>query len=162
MFVDSVSREAPGGAASERSKLVGRAGVVGAGTLASRILGLGRDVALAAIFTRDETDAFFVAFTLPNLLRQLLGEGAVSGALVPVLSDTLEKGGDEAAQAFFARARGLSLLALTVVTVLGMLASSSPPATTTCPASSSAPSASRAPSFRTSSSWAPPRSAWRP
>jgi len=122
MFVDSVSREAPGGAASERSKLVGRAGVVGAGTLASRILGLGRDVALAAIFTRDETDAFFVAFTLPNLLRQLLGEGAVSGALVPVLSDTLEKGGDEAAQAFFARARGLSLLALTVVTVLGMLA----------------------------------------
>jgi putative peptidoglycan lipid II flippase len=106
---------------SERSKLVGRAGVVGAGTLASRILGLGRDVAFAALFTREQTDAFFVAFTLPNLLRQLLGEGAVSGALVPVLAEKLEKEGDRGAQAFFARARGLSLLALTIVTVLGMV-----------------------------------------
>jgi putative peptidoglycan lipid II flippase len=107
-------------AESERSKLVGRASVVGAGTLASRILGLGRDVAFAALFTREETDAFFVAFTLPNLLRQLLGEGAVSGALVPVLTAKLEKEGDAGAQAFFARARGLSLVALTVVTVLGI------------------------------------------
>ncbi len=110
-----------GEAESERSKLVGRASVVGAGTLASRILGLGRDVAFAALFTREETDAFFVAFTLPNLLRQLLGEGAVSGALVPVLTDKLEKEGDAGAQAFFARARALSLVALTVVTVLGIV-----------------------------------------
>src|SRR5271163_3563059 len=73
-------------AASERSKLVGRAGIVGLGTLASRVLGLAREVVLAALFTRDETDAFFVAFTIPNALRQLLGEGAVSSALVPVLS----------------------------------------------------------------------------
>ncbi len=106
---------------AERAKLVGRAGVVGAGTLTSRLLGLGRDMALAAIFTREETDAFFVAFTLPNLLRQLLGEGAVSGALVPVLSDKLAKEGEPAARAFFARARGLSLIALTVATALGML-----------------------------------------
>jgi putative peptidoglycan lipid II flippase len=106
--------------AEERAKLVGRAGIVGAGTLASRLLGLGRDIALAAIFTRDETDAFFVAFTIPNALRQLLGEGAVSSAVVPVLSEKLTAGGDEAARDFFRRARGVSLLALALVTLLGV------------------------------------------
>jgi putative peptidoglycan lipid II flippase len=106
----------------ERQKLVGRAGVVGAGTLFSRVLGLGRDMALAAIFRREETDAFFVAFTIPNALRQLLGEGAISSAVVPVLSKKLsEDDGDVSAKAFFSRVRGVSLLALTVVTLLGML-----------------------------------------
>ena len=76
---------------------------------------------LAALFTRDETDAFFVAFTIPNALRQLLGEGAVSSALVPVLSSKLANEGDEAGRAFVQRARGASLIALAVVTVLGMI-----------------------------------------
>lgn len=105
----------------ERSKLARRAGIVGLGTLLSRLLGLVRDMSLAAVFTRDETDAFFVAFTLPNMLRQILGEGAVSSAVVPVLSAKLEKEGDAAGKAFFARMRGLSLLALLVVTALGMI-----------------------------------------
>lgn len=106
----------------ERSKLVRRAGVIGAGTLVSRVLGLGRDMALAGVFGRAETDAFFVAFTIPNALRQLLAEGAVSSALVPVLSKTLADEGGPAARQFFARARGASLVALTVVTALGVLA----------------------------------------
>jgi putative peptidoglycan lipid II flippase len=106
----------------ERQKLVGRAGIVGAGTLFSRVLGLGRDMALAAIFRREETDAFFVAFTIPNALRQLLGEGAISSAVVPVLSKKLaEDDGDVSAKAFFSRVRGVSLLALVVVTLLGMI-----------------------------------------
>ncbi len=108
-------------AAKERSKLVARAGIVGLGTLASRVLGLAREIVLAALFTRDATDAFFVAFTIPNALRQLLGEGAVSSALVPVLGAKLAKEGDEAARAFVQRARGVSLLALAVVTVAGMV-----------------------------------------
>lgn len=106
---------------SEREKLVGRAGVVGAGTLASRVLGFGRDMAIAALFTRGQTDAFAVALTIPNTLRQLLAEGAVSSAVVPVLSERLAKGGDEAGRAFFARARGVSLVALVVVSVLGVV-----------------------------------------
>ncbi len=110
-----------GEGAGERRKLAARAGVVGAGTLVSRLLGLGRDMALAAVFGRAETDAFFVAFTIPNALRQLLGEGAVASAVVPVLSGKLATDGDEKAQAFFARVRGASLVALTVVTVLGMV-----------------------------------------
>jgi putative peptidoglycan lipid II flippase len=105
----------------ERSRLVGRAGVVGAGTLASRVLGLVRDMALAALFDRDATDAWWVAFTIPNALRSLLGEGAISSAVVPVLSETLAKQGDDAARAFFARVRGASLVALVVVTAAGVL-----------------------------------------
>jgi putative peptidoglycan lipid II flippase len=106
---------------SEREKLVGRAGIVGAGTLASRVLGFGRDMAIAALFTRGQTDAFAVALTIPNTLRQLLAEGAVSSAVVPVLSERLATGGDDAGRAFFARARGVSLVALVVVSALGVL-----------------------------------------
>ena len=105
----------------EREQLVGRAGIIGAGTLLSRVLGFGRDMAIAALFTRGQTDAFAVALTIPNTLRQLLAEGAVSSAVVPVLSGQLAKGGDEAGRAFFARARGVSLLALVVVSVLGVM-----------------------------------------
>ena len=106
---------------AEREKLVGRAGIVGAGTLASRVLGFGRDMAIAALFTRGQTDAFAVALTIPNTLRQLLAEGAVSSAVVPVLSERLATGGDDAGRAFFARARGVSLVALVVVSALGVL-----------------------------------------
>jgi putative peptidoglycan lipid II flippase len=104
----------------ERRKLAVRAGIVGLGTLASRILGLGRDMALAAVFGRGETDAFFVAFTIPNALRQLLGEGAVASTVVPVLSAKLATEGEDAAKDFFAKIRGVSLVALTVVTALGV------------------------------------------
>ena len=106
---------------AEREKLVGRAGIVGAGTLASRVLGFGRDMVIAALFTRGQTDAFAVALTIPNTLRQLLAEGAVSSAVVPVLTDRLTKGGDEAGRAFFARARGVSLVVLFATAILGVL-----------------------------------------
>jgi putative peptidoglycan lipid II flippase len=105
----------------ERYNLVARAAVVGAGTLASRVLGLVRDMALAAIFDRESTDAWWVAFTIPNALRSLLGEGAVSSAVVPVLSEKLEKEGDAGGRRLFARIRGVSLIALATVTALGVL-----------------------------------------
>jgi len=105
---------------AERRALAGRAGIVGAGTLASRILGLVRDQTLAALFSRGETDAFWVAFTLPNALRSLLGEGAATSAVVPVLAQIRAEEGDDAARRFFARMRGASWLALAVVTVLGI------------------------------------------
>jgi putative peptidoglycan lipid II flippase len=105
----------------ERGQLVARAGVVAIGTLASRVLGLVRDMVLAALFDRDATDAWWVAFTIPNALRSLLGEGAIASAVVPVLSEKLAKEGDDAARSFFARVRGASLVALVVVTAGGML-----------------------------------------
>lgn len=116
---DRARREHAGEA--ERDALVGRAGVVGAGTLASRVLGFGRDLVIAALFSRAQTDAFAVALTIPNALRQLLAEGAVSSAVVPVLSSRLAAGGDAEGRSFFARARGVSLVVLFVVSVLGVV-----------------------------------------
>ncbi|MBX3182003.1 MAG: murein biosynthesis integral membrane protein MurJ [Polyangiaceae bacterium] len=106
----------------ERREITGRAGIVAAGTLASRALGLVRDQVLAGVFSRAATDAFFVAFLLPNVLRQLLAEGAVQTAVLPVLSQTRERSGEAEAKRAFRALRGLSLIALSVVSVLGVLA----------------------------------------
>lgn len=68
-------------------------------TLASRILGFVRDLLIAAVFgAGPATDAFFVAFRLPNLLRRLFAEGAFSQAFVPVLGHTREREGAQATQ----------------------------------------------------------------
>jgi len=106
---------------SEQRQITGRAGIVALGTLLSRILGLGRDQAIAALFPRPVTDAFFVAFLIPNVLRQLLAEGAVQNAVLPVLAKIRERDGDDAAKRFFRAARGLSLSVLVLVSVLGVV-----------------------------------------
>lgn len=108
-------------AARERGRIAGRAGIVAAGTLFSRVLGLVRDQVMAAVFGRAVTDAFFVAFALPNVLRQVLAEGAVQSAVLPVLATTKEREGDAAARVFFARVRGISLTLLTLVSLLGVV-----------------------------------------
>jgi putative peptidoglycan lipid II flippase len=106
---------------SEQRKITGRAGIVALGTLLSRVLGLGRDQAIAALFPRAVTDAFFVAFLIPNVLRQLLAEGAVQNAVLPVLAKIRERDGEAAARRFFSAARGLSLCVLVVVSALGVV-----------------------------------------
>lgn len=69
------------------SSLSGAAAKIGGGTLVSRLLGFARDLLIARIFGADQTtDAFFVAFRLPNLMRRLFAEGAFAAALVPVLA----------------------------------------------------------------------------
>lgn len=76
------------------------AGVVGAATLFSRVLGYVRDMVIASFFGAGMvSDAFIVAFRIPNMLRRLFGEGSLSIAFVPVFTDTLNhKGWDEAQQ----------------------------------------------------------------
>ncbi len=65
------------------------------GTLSSRILGFVRDILIANYFgAAGLTDAFFVAFRIPNLFRRLLGEGALSAAFIPVFSEYEAKGED--------------------------------------------------------------------
>lgn len=67
--------------------------LVSALTLVSRVLGLMRDSLIAAVFgTSALASAFTTAFTLPNLFRRLLGEGALTAAFVPTLHDELNKG----------------------------------------------------------------------
>ncbi|MGC4091359.1 MAG: lipid II flippase MurJ [Polyangiaceae bacterium] len=117
-----VSEQQPAeGGAAERGNIAGRAGIVAAGTLLSRLLGLVRDQVIAALFTRGATDAFFIAFTLPNVLRQVLAEGAVQSAVLPVLASTREREGDAAARRFFASVRGVSLTLLIVTSLLGVV-----------------------------------------
>jgi putative peptidoglycan lipid II flippase len=106
--------------AGEHGRIARRAGVVAAGTLVSRLLGLVRDLTIAAVFTRATTDAFFVAFTIPNVLRQLLAEGATQNAVLPVLTQVRERDGDVAARSFFRALRGLSLLILVAVSLGGV------------------------------------------
>lgn len=104
----------------ERRNIAKRAGIVAAGTLLSRVLGLLRDQTMAAVFSRGVTDAFFVAFTIPNVLRQLLAEGAMQNAVLPVLVKLREREGEAAAERFFRAVRGLSLLILIATTALGI------------------------------------------
>lgn len=105
----------------ERKQLAASAAVVAAGTLTSRLLGLVREQVLAACYRRDETDAFFVAFLIPNVLRQLLAEGAVQNGVLPVLSGLRETAGPERTREAFRALRGVSLLILAAVTLLGIL-----------------------------------------
>ncbi len=73
---------------------------VGAATLVSRVLGLGRDIVLANVFERGVTDAFFMAFMIPNLFRRLVGEGSLTTAFVPVFTGCLRRSRDEARRFF--------------------------------------------------------------
>jgi len=77
-----------------------QAGVVGLAVMASRVLGLARDQVFAAFFGAGlQYDAFLTAFRIPNLLRDLFAEGALSAAFVTTFSQVLEaKGKDEAAR----------------------------------------------------------------
>lgn len=92
-------------------------------TMVSRVLGFVRDTIMARIFGAGvATDAFVVAFKLPNLLRRIFAEGAFSQAFVPILSEYKSQRGDEAARTFVAYVSGLLTLVLALVTALGVLA----------------------------------------
>src|SRR3989338_2380392 len=68
--------------------LIKSTGVIGAATAISRILGFARDIIIAGLFgTSVEAQAFVVAFRIPNSLRDLVGEGAMNAAIVPVLTE---------------------------------------------------------------------------
>ena len=97
--------------------------IVSSMTLISRILGFVRDMLFARIFGADaSTDAFFVAFKIPNFLRRLFAEGAFSQAFIPVLSEYKEKGGKAALQHFVDRTAGTFAVILLLVTIVGVFA----------------------------------------
>jgi putative peptidoglycan lipid II flippase len=104
-------------------KLFKSTAVVSGMTMISRILGFIRDMLFARIFGVDSgTDAFFVAFKIPNFLRRLFAEGAFSQAFVPVLADYKEQGSKEALKLFIDRTAGSLALILMAVTIIGMIA----------------------------------------
>ncbi|PZP52261.1 MAG: lipid II flippase MurJ, partial [Azospira oryzae] len=92
-------------------------------TLLSRILGFARDVVIARVFGAGlATDAFFVAFRIPNLLRRLFAEGAFSQAFVPVLAEYRNRHGHDATRELVDHVAAALALALAVVIALGVLA----------------------------------------
>jgi putative peptidoglycan lipid II flippase len=111
-------------ASQEKKKIVRATGVLTFATMISRVAGLVRDIVVAAVFGAGlVTDAFFVAFTIPNLLRRFFAEGSLTAAFVPTFTDVLHHEGTSEARQVVRICWTLLLLVLTGVTLLGILSS---------------------------------------
>jgi len=106
----------------ENSRVIKAAGVVGAATLFSRILGYLRDAVIAWYFgAGHSTDAFIAAFRIPNLLRRLFGEGAIGNAFIPVLTDYLAKDGKDEGWRLARSALFVLSILLAALSIFGIL-----------------------------------------
>lgn len=91
------------------------------GTFVSRILGLVREQVFSAVFgVSASTDAFWVAFRVPNFMRRLFAEGSFATAFVPALTEVKEKGSQEDLRLMIARVSGTLGAVLLVITALGV------------------------------------------
>ncbi len=96
--------------------------IVSAMTLISRVLGFVRDMLIARIFGVNlVTDAFFVAFKIPNFLRRLFTEGAFAHVFVPMLADYETQGGKPALKLFIGKTAGTLALWLLLITLIGIV-----------------------------------------
>lgn len=107
---------------AKTGKIARAAGVVSGATLLSRVLGFIRDLIIARSFgAGTATDAFFAAFRLPNMLRELLGEGALSAAFIPVFTESLSTRGRRGAWRLAWTALILLVGVLVLVSLAGIL-----------------------------------------
>jgi len=91
-------------------------------TLLCRVLGLGREMVISNKFGAGlETDAFFVAFMIPNLLRSFLGEGALNTTFIPVFSDYLALNNQKKADSFASNVLNILIIVLVIIIILGIL-----------------------------------------
>jgi len=106
----------------EKHAIVQAASLVGFLTLLSRVAGLARDLVVAYLFgTGSAADTFFVAFRIPNLLRRLVGEGAVAVAFVPVVTDYLTHRPRAEAMAMVRALATFMAMVLALLTAAGVL-----------------------------------------
>lgn len=104
-------------------KLLKSTATVGSATIISRVLGFVRDVVLAKMFgASGETDAFFLAFRIPNFMRRLFAEGSFSLAFVPVLSEYRANGDRAALRDLIDHVTGTLAGILLVITAVGIFA----------------------------------------
>ena len=99
-------------------------GVVTLAILSSRILGLVREMFLASLFggeNRKWFDCFLTAFRMPNMLRDLFAEGALSTAFVTTFTKRAQTEGDESAWALASKVMTLAAVAMSIVSVLGII-----------------------------------------
>ena len=102
--------------------LLKSASTVSLWTLASRVTGLLRETLMAALFGASAlTDAFNVAFRIPNLFRRMFAEGAFSQAFVPVLAASKAKDGDAATKVLIDQVATLLAWAMVLVCITGVL-----------------------------------------
>jgi putative peptidoglycan lipid II flippase len=113
----------PESAAPSTDRLGRSASVAGVATLASRVLGLVRDTVLAALFgAGNEMDAFVVGFRIPNLVRELFAEGAMSAAFVPTFTRYLTLRGKTAAWQLGNNVLNALLIVTGVLVTVGIVA----------------------------------------
>ncbi len=106
----------------DRRTVTKAAGQISVATTGSRILGFIRDILLAKIFgATGLTDAFFIAYRIPNMFRELFAEGSMSAAFVPVFTETLTKEGRENARRLASAVLAFLLLVLSALCALGVL-----------------------------------------
>jgi len=107
-----------------RRRLVRSASAITPLTLVSRITGYLREKVVALLFGASaRTDAFIVAWRIPNMLRDIVGEGAMSSAFIPVYAEVNERRSEEEARAFVGRVIGTFAFLLAGITVAGILLS---------------------------------------
>jgi len=122
VFVDDASKAVDSSRGyTGRVSLFKSASTVSLLTLASRITGLARELLMASMFGASAmTDAFNVAFRIPNLFRRLFAEGAFSQAFVPVLAASKQQQGDAATHLLVDRVATVLAWALALTCVLGV------------------------------------------
>jgi putative peptidoglycan lipid II flippase len=98
------------------------AGIIGVAVMCSRLLGLAREQICAALFGGGGAmDAFTAAFRIPNLLRDLFAEGALSTAFVTTFSKTIARGGDAAAWRLADKVSTMTVIVLSAICVAGVV-----------------------------------------
>src|SRR5213592_3777981 len=109
-------------AAQEQRASTRATGIVGIAILCSRVLGLIREQIFAGLFGAGKyLDAFLMAFRLPNLLRDLFAEGALSTAFITTFSKKIAVEGDESAWRLANKVATLTAVFISAVTLLGIL-----------------------------------------
>lgn len=107
----------------DQQRVTRSAGIVSIAVMASRLLGLVREKVIAYYFAAGVGgDTFYAAFRIPNLMRDLFGEGALSKAFVTTFTATELEDGEEAAWRLASRVFNASFLLLTLITVVGIFA----------------------------------------
>ena len=104
-----------------KHKIAKYAGIVIIATIFCRILGLGREIVISNRFGAGiETDAFFIAFMIPNLLRSFLGEGALNSAFIPIFAEYLTNHDRKKAEYFASNVLNILIIILIIVVILGI------------------------------------------
>src|SRR5262245_51478325 len=124
----SMNNSGPGSPAEQKGEksdsqrsLIKSTSILSIGTLTSRIFVCFRDIFLAKLFgTSFRADAFFVALRIPNLFRDLVGEGATNSAVVPIFSEYKYNKSPEEFWRFASIVLSLAMIVLSIITLLGI------------------------------------------